>query len=350
MSSTSSNAAVQPAGKVHANENENTRAQALAVRVNNLVLSYDKDKKENPIWEAVLLIDEAMHQVNMSKMQNLVEYRQSSEDVSQNALLYMYQNLSGGGYKPYNLCFRKLKARKMDDDNELKTMLLWQEEILNKTIFKNVAAVKAAVTRISKKLNLDLELQIDSVYQIDLYAYQGALTDAYAENHNLTKSQLQEVTKIKMGKKAMTPHYEHLMNRQYVYLDDNNANKDADNVDIRERIPDITKSVEDSVIGDMMAETFYDKIFAENPNLAKNIVYDLLSGRKIKKGVKNFNICQTAIKVLTEMGFEYPDFKEEMGGWMDEQLYNDYCEQEEEKKDRELERNITAFEQCLMED
>lgn len=97
MSSTSSNAAVQPAGKVHANENENTRAQALAVRVNNLVLSYDKDKKENPIWEAVLLIDEAMHQVNMSKMQNLVEYRQSSEDVSQNALLYMYQNLSGGG-------------------------------------------------------------------------------------------------------------------------------------------------------------------------------------------------------------------------------------------------------------
>lgn len=99
MSSTSSNAAVQPAGKVHANENENTRAQALAVRVNNLVLSYDKDKKDkkdNPIWEAVLLIDEAMHQVNMSKMQNLVEYRQSSEDVSQNALLYMYQNLSGG--------------------------------------------------------------------------------------------------------------------------------------------------------------------------------------------------------------------------------------------------------------
>ena len=96
MSSTSSNAAVQPVNKA-TNENENTRAQALAVRVNNLVLSYDKDKKDNPIWEAVLLIDEAMHQVNMSKMQNLVEYRQSSEDVSQNALLYMYQNLSVGG-------------------------------------------------------------------------------------------------------------------------------------------------------------------------------------------------------------------------------------------------------------
>ena len=62
-----------------------------------------------------------------------------------------------------------------------------------------------------------------------------------------------------------------------------------------------------------MAETAYDQIFAENPNLAKNIVYDLLSGRKIKKGVKNFNICQTAIKVLTEMGFEYSDFKEENG-------------------------------------
>lgn len=287
----------------------------LSIKINNLLIHHNNDD----LWKAAMLINDAMATYNDIKSNHMDEYIEDREDVAQNTILNIYRILSGGRYKPYSICLKKnnLKVKKMEE-GILRDTLLKEEEKLNNTEWLNREDIENEIKAVETRVNEQLTLYIDTVFKINDWAYKKAYQKAYADNNNLSISQLQEMQRIKKGQRNDTKLYSDIRNRTFVSFDE--SDEDDEGLTLKDKVS-TNVSTEDIVIENDAYQDFY-KALKDKYHINDIFIKNLCEGKSIRTGQKNLMRVQYLIYELhKEFGFNYNEIPID-NKWMQAELYD----------------------------